>query len=78
MSDAAIPSLRRVIARFLALLGSIRDTLLGVLWASFILRVPRSTGVDWDLVLNCSSKAAMLSSYERFKEVTERKMQRQN
>lgn len=49
-------------ARFLALLGSIRDTRVGVLGAGFIFRVPSTTGAGWALVLKCSSKVAMSSS----------------
>ena len=63
MRAGVVPALRRVMARFLARLGSMRDTLLGDLWTTLTLSVPRSTGAVWALVLNCSSKPSMFSSW---------------
>lgn len=55
--------LRRVMARFLARLGSRRNAWLAVLWTARPLSMPRSTGDVWDLVLNCSSNLSMFSSW---------------
>lgn len=57
-----IPPLRRVIARFLALLASIKDVLVGALWAVFFLILDRSAGFPWALVLNCSSNISIFNS----------------
>lgn len=62
MSVGLLPPLRSVMARFLALLPSIRLTLLGAFWATLTLRVDRAAGGPWALVLNCSSNASMFSS----------------
>lgn len=65
MSDTDVPSFLRVMARFLALLGSSRPALLEDLEVIFLLGVSRSTGGDWALVLNCSSNTSMFSSCNR-------------
>lgn len=43
--DGFIPPLRKVMARFLALLGSIKVVLLGAFWTTFFLIVDTSVGL---------------------------------
>lgn len=65
IAGGLIPPLRRVIARFLALFGSIKDVLLGAFWAIFFLIFERSAEPPWALVLKCSSNISMFSSWHR-------------
>lgn len=62
MSWMLRPPLRRVMARFLARLDSMRVTLLGAFCVAFTLRALMSRAGPWALVLNCSSKSLMSSS----------------
>lgn len=57
-----IPPLRRVMARFLALLPSIKDVLVGAFEAIFFLTLDRSAGLPWALVLKCSSNISIFNS----------------
>lgn len=62
MSWMLRPPLRRVMARFLARLDSMRVTLLGAFCVAFVLRAVMSKPGPCALVLNCSSKSLMSSS----------------
>lgn len=62
IADGFIPPLRKVMARFFALLGSIKEILLGVFWATFFLTEDKSAGGPWALVLNMSSNMSMFNS----------------
>lgn len=62
MLDGLIPALRKVIAKFLALLLSNRDVLLGA-FLDGLFSLVRSVGFPWALVLKCSAKMSMFSSW---------------
>lgn len=59
--DGFIFPLRKVMARFLALLESIKDVLLGAFWATFFI-LDMSAELPWALVLNCSSNRSIFNS----------------
>lgn len=61
IADGFMPPLRKVMARFLALLVSIRDVLLGAFWDTFFI-LGKSAGLPWALVLKCSSNMSMFNS----------------
>lgn len=62
MLDGLIPAFRKVMAKFLALLLSNRDVLLGAFLEGLFTLV-RSVGLPWALVLNCSSNMSMFNSW---------------
>lgn len=62
MVDGLIPALRKVIAKFLALLLSNRDVLLGA-FLDGLFSLVRSAVFPWALVLKCCSNMSMFNSW---------------
>lgn len=64
MTSDPWPAFLSVMARFLALLASSRETLDGAFWGSFCLDSVRSTAGPWALVLNISSNSSTFRSWD--------------
>lgn len=64
MTSDPCPAFLSVMARFLALLASSRETLDGAFWGSFCLDSVRSTAGPWAFVLNISSNSSTFRSWD--------------